>query len=201
MDLPQFGRRHVFLRAQEGGRFWTGISDRGKSPLAKSQTRFGLNLKKGRKHYGDTFLNVNQYFISPSLCLLPSLTFLHTEWGRGEKKQRELETGLQNLWTLLTISSWESMLTERNEEQSWEASRCRQLLPHSTRLLSGPMLWTWSRSQVQDRCGASCGEQGPHSWILCPLECFVCETDHRKGLCDAWDWEIGHPSRQIGKQF
>lgn len=48
---------------------------------------------------------------------------------------------------------------------------------------------------------ASCGEQGPHSWILCPLESFVCETDHRKGLCDSWDWEIGLPSRQIGKQF
>lgn len=61
----------MFLCAQEGGRLWTGISDRGKSPQAKSQTRFSLNLKKGRKHYGDTFLNVTKVSFHPHFVLSP----------------------------------------------------------------------------------------------------------------------------------
>lgn len=75
---------HVFLCAREGGSLWTGISDRGKSPLAKSQTRFSLNLKKGRKHYGDTFLHVTNISFHPHFVfslLWPSST--RTGGGEG----------------------------------------------------------------------------------------------------------------------
>lgn len=92
----------------EGDRLVTCMSDRGKLPMAYKADKVQLE-PEGREPYGASFFNVTNIPFHPhsvfhSLFLLSSLTFLHREGGR-EKEQREVETGLQASWTLLTISS------------------------------------------------------------------------------------------------
>lgn len=88
---------HVVLYIWEGGRLVTCMSDQGKSPMASKAEKVQLE-PEGREPYRATLFNVTNIPFHPHsvfhfLFLLPSLTFLHREWGR-EKEQRELETGL-----------------------------------------------------------------------------------------------------------
>lgn len=158
----------------------------GKSPMAYKADKVQLE-REGREPYRATLFNVTNIPFHPhsvfhSLFLPSSLTFLHREWGR-EKEQRDLELGLLDSADHQQLRAYAYM--KSREEEQGDIDSCSPtalspcLVPHCGLEQEPGVGMVW---------GILWGA-GPHSWTLCPLDLFAWETDHRKSLCDAWDWE------------
>lgn len=178
---------HVVLCVWEEGRLVTCMLDRGSHQWLIRQTRFNLNERaeslieplysmSPTSHFTLTLSSILYFF----LLLWPS----STENGGGTKKeQRDLESGLLDSADHQQLRAYAYM--KSREEEQGDIDSCSPtalspcLVPHCGLEQEPGVGMVW---------GILWGA-GPHSWTLCPLDLFAWETDHRKSLCDAWDWE------------